>query len=148
MQPVPSTSVVIVVHSPIALPELDERVRVVIVESGGTGIVRCDVSACREIDEVTLDVLARLQLVARRLGTSVQLDNAGARLLDLLALVGLSDVLPAPDTPYTRTAGSQTGYGSMRIGSLNSGNRSLSTKKSRDAIRPSETCRTWIAHAS
>jgi ABC-type transporter Mla MlaB component len=97
VQPVPSTSVVIVVHSPIALPELGERVRVVIVESGETGIVRCDVSACRDIDEVTLDVLARLQLVARRLGTSVQLDNAGARLLDLLALVGLSDVLPAPE---------------------------------------------------
>ena len=95
MQPVPSTSVVIVVHSPIALPELGERVRVVIVDRGDTGVVRCDVSACRDLDEVTLDVLARLQLVARRLGTSVQLHNAGARLLDLLALVGLSDVLPA-----------------------------------------------------
>ncbi len=95
MQPVPSTSVVIVVHSPIALPELDERVRVVVVDSGHAGIVRCDVSACTEIDELTLDVLARLQLVARRLGTSVQLHNARTRLLDLLALVGLSDVLPA-----------------------------------------------------
>jgi ABC-type transporter Mla MlaB component len=89
--------VVIVVHSPIALPELGERVRVVIVERGERGIVRCDLSACREIDEVTLDILARLQLVARRLGTSVLLHNAGARLLDLLALVGLSDVLPAPE---------------------------------------------------
>jgi ABC-type transporter Mla MlaB component len=98
VQPVPSTSVVIVVHSPIALPELGERVRVVIVDRGDTGVVRCDVSACRELDEVTLDVLARLQLVARRLGTSVQLDNAGARLLDLIALVGLSDVLPASDS--------------------------------------------------
>jgi ABC-type transporter Mla MlaB component len=97
VQPVPSTSVVIVVHTPIALPELGERVRVVIVESGDTGIVRCDVSACHEIDEVTLDVLARLQLVARRLGASVQLLNAGAPLLDLLALVGLSDVLPAAE---------------------------------------------------
>jgi ABC-type transporter Mla MlaB component len=97
VQPVPSTSVVIVVHSPIALPELGDRVRVVIVERGETGIVRCDLSACRDIDEVTLDVLARLQLAARRLGTSVQLHNAGARLLDLLALVGLSDVLPAPE---------------------------------------------------
>ena len=58
-------------------------------------IIRCDVSACTEIDEMTLDVLARLQLVAHRLGTSVQLDNAGTHLLDLLALVGLSDVLPA-----------------------------------------------------
>ncbi len=98
MQPVPSTSVVFVVHSPIALPELGERVRVVIVGSGDAAIVRCDVGACDDIDEVTLDVLARLQLVARRLGTSVQLHNAGARLLDLLALVGLSDVLPASET--------------------------------------------------
>ena len=94
----PATSVVIVVHSPIALPELGERVRVVVVDRADTGVVRCDVSACRELDEVTLDVLARLQLVARRFGTSVQLDNAGARLLDLIALVGLSDVLPGSDS--------------------------------------------------
>jgi ABC-type transporter Mla MlaB component len=99
VQPVPSTSVVIVVHSPIAIPELGERVRVVVVDSGESAFVTCDVSACTDVDESTLDVLARLQLVARRLGTSVQLRNAGARLLDLLALVGLSEVVPATAPP-------------------------------------------------
>ena len=40
-----------------------------------------------------LDALARLQLAARRSARSIRLDNACAELVDLLALVGLSDVL-------------------------------------------------------
>ena len=40
------------------------------------------------------DQLARLQLVARRLGFTVRLLGAEAQLIELLALVGLSDVLP------------------------------------------------------
>ena len=45
-------------------------------------------------DLCTVDDLARLQLAARRAGCSIQLRNAGAALRELIALVGLADVLP------------------------------------------------------
>lgn len=48
-----------------------------------------------EPDPVILDALVRLQLAAQRLGTSICLENSCIELIDLLALVGLSDVLPA-----------------------------------------------------
>jgi hypothetical protein len=38
--------------------------------------------------------LVRLQLTAHRLGASIRLHNPCAELVDLLALLGLSDVLP------------------------------------------------------
>ena len=53
----------------------------------------CDVSQINEPDELALEVLARLQLTARRLGVSIRLHNAGSALVDLLILAGLSDVL-------------------------------------------------------
>jgi len=53
-----------------------------------------DVSALTEPDPAVLDALVRLQLAARRLGSSIRLENACSELVDLLALVGLSDVLP------------------------------------------------------
>jgi hypothetical protein len=58
-------------------------------------IVVVDVSALTEPDPAILDALVRLQLAARRLGSSIRLENACTELVDLLALVGLSDVLPA-----------------------------------------------------
>jgi anti-anti-sigma regulatory factor len=57
-------------------------------------VIVIDVSALVDADHQTLDALARLQLVARRIGTSIRLENACDELVDLLALVGLSDVLP------------------------------------------------------
>jgi anti-anti-sigma regulatory factor len=53
-----------------------------------------DVSALTEPDPAVLDALVRLQLAARRLGSSIRLENACGELVDLLALVGLSEVLP------------------------------------------------------
>jgi anti-anti-sigma regulatory factor len=53
-----------------------------------------DVSALTEPDPAVLDALVRLQLAARRLGSSIRLENACSELVDLLALVGLSDVVP------------------------------------------------------
>ena len=44
-------------------------------------------------DEETLDTLARLQLTARRLGTSIRLYNARPLLADLIEIAGLRDVL-------------------------------------------------------
>ena len=46
------------------------------------------------VSAVTVDVLARLQLAARRSGRSIVLRNASAELLDLVAFMGLADVLP------------------------------------------------------
>jgi len=46
------------------------------------------------VDAVTVDALARLQLAARGYGCRVRLRNASAELLDLVAFMGLEDVLP------------------------------------------------------
>jgi anti-anti-sigma regulatory factor len=56
--------------------------------------IDCDVSTLTDADELALEALVRLQLTARRLGRSVRLCNASTQLVDLLALVGLTDVLP------------------------------------------------------
>jgi hypothetical protein len=44
-------------------------------------------------DALTIDVLARLQLAARRLGRRVQLRNVSDELRKLIAFVGLAEVL-------------------------------------------------------
>jgi anti-anti-sigma regulatory factor len=88
---------VIVLHgriAPTAVPVLCELVHDLIVKSHDPACVTCDVSALIKPDEVALDALVRLQLTARRLGTSLQLRNARGDLVDLLAVAGLSDVLP------------------------------------------------------
>jgi anti-anti-sigma regulatory factor len=55
--------------------------------------VACDVSRIVDPDEATLETLARLQLAARRLGTSIRLYNARPLLADLIEIAGLRDVL-------------------------------------------------------
>src|SRR4029079_211492 len=54
----------------------------------------CDVSGLPAFDPESLAALGRLQLIARRLGTSIELRNACPRLVDFLALAGLSEILP------------------------------------------------------
>jgi ABC-type transporter Mla MlaB component len=78
---------------PADLPGLCERVREVL---GGSDadLVVCDVGALVDPDAVTVDALARLQLTARRLGRRVRLRRACGELQELLALMGLSDVVP------------------------------------------------------
>jgi hypothetical protein len=44
-------------------------------------------------DAGTLDVLARVQLAARRVGLEARLRNASGELLDLIAFAGLAEVL-------------------------------------------------------
>ena len=73
------------------LPGLCDRVCALLERSGG-GIALCDVGGV-EPDAVTVDALARLQLGARRHGCSVQLRNASPELLELVAFMGLTDVL-------------------------------------------------------
>ena len=57
-------------------------------------IVVIDVSALADPDPQILDALVRLQLAAQRRGASIRLENACPVLVDLLALAGLSEVLP------------------------------------------------------
>jgi anti-anti-sigma regulatory factor len=57
-------------------------------------VVVCDVSALAGSDLATVDALAGLALVARRLGCRVRLRHASPELRELLALAGLADVVP------------------------------------------------------
>jgi hypothetical protein len=57
------------------------------------GVVAVDVKAV-SADVRSIGALARLQLLARRHGRELRLRNASAELLDLIAFVGLRDVLP------------------------------------------------------
>jgi ABC-type transporter Mla MlaB component len=80
------------VRGPIArsdLPGLCDRVSGLL-EDGVEA--RCDVAGV-PADAVTVDALARLQLAARRRGCRVRLRNASPELRDLVAFVGLGDVL-------------------------------------------------------
>jgi ABC-type transporter Mla MlaB component len=94
VKPAPST-VAFAIHGPIAradLPGLCRRVCALLEKS------RADVALCNvggvDVDAVTVDALARLQLAAQRHGCRVRLRTASDELLELVAFMGLSDVLP------------------------------------------------------
>jgi ABC-type transporter Mla MlaB component len=74
------------------LPGLCDRVCELLARTGA-GVALCDVSGV-EPDAVTVDALARLQLGARHHGCRVRLRNASPALLQLVAFMGLEDVLP------------------------------------------------------
>ena len=83
------------IWGPIAredMPGLFDRVCALMSESGAE-VARCDVSRV-DVDAVTVDALARLQLAARRHGCQVRLKSASSELLELVAFMGLHDVLP------------------------------------------------------
>jgi ABC-type transporter Mla MlaB component len=73
------------------LPGLCDRICALFARSGG-GVAFCDVSGV-EPDAVTVDALARLQLAARRYGCQVRLGHASDELVELVAFMGLADVL-------------------------------------------------------
>jgi ABC-type transporter Mla MlaB component len=90
------------VRGPIAradLPGLCDRVCRLLAASG-SGVVVCDVSGI-EPDAVTVDALAQLQLAAGRRRCRVLLRNASAELVELVAFMGLADVLPECDERRT-----------------------------------------------
>jgi ABC-type transporter Mla MlaB component len=76
------------------VPGLCERLRELLERSGADHIV-CDVGALSDSDAATVDALARLQLTAGRLGRHVRLRHASSELQELLAFVGLADVVPS-----------------------------------------------------
>jgi hypothetical protein len=72
--------------------DADESGTVVVVLDDGAEItVAC--LAGRPVDLALVDELARLQLAARRAGSSIELRRPSARLRELLDLVGLAGVL-------------------------------------------------------
>jgi ABC-type transporter Mla MlaB component len=90
----PPSTITFAITGPIArsdLTALSERV-CRLLERSGAVVAVCDVTSVR-VDAVTIDALARLQLAARRRGCRIQLLHASAELLDLLAFMGLEDVL-------------------------------------------------------
>jgi ABC-type transporter Mla MlaB component len=92
--PAPET-IAFSVYGPIArsdLPGLCDRV-CALLEGSHAGVALCDVRGV-EPDAVTIDALARLQLAARRHGCQVRLRHASRELLELVAFMGLRDVLP------------------------------------------------------
>ena len=83
------------IRGPIAeadLPGLCDRV-CALLAGNGADLALCDVTGVRA-DAVAVDALARLQLAARRRGCQVRLRNASDELVDLVAFMGLTDVLP------------------------------------------------------
>jgi ABC-type transporter Mla MlaB component len=82
------------VWGPIArgdLPGLCDRV-CALLRATRPAIALCDVQGV-DPDAVTVDALARLQLGAQRTGCRVLLRNASDELLELVAFMGLEDVL-------------------------------------------------------
>ena len=74
------------------LPALCDRVGALLDESRAD-VALCDVTGV-EADAVTVEALARLQVAARRHGCLVRLRHASEELRELIAFMGLRDVLP------------------------------------------------------
>lgn len=90
----PAGTITFAIYGPIAradLPGLCERVCGMLSQSGAA-IAFCEVGGV-DPDAVTVDALARLQLAARRHGCQVRLTRASEQLRELIAFMGLEDVL-------------------------------------------------------
>jgi ABC-type transporter Mla MlaB component len=89
------SAITFAIRGPIArsdLPGLCNRV-CCLLERSDAAVVLCDVGGVAA-DAVTVDALARLQLAARRHGCQVRLRHASEELRELLAFMGVQDVLP------------------------------------------------------
>ncbi len=74
------------------IPRVCDRVRSVL-ESCDEDVVWCDVGAIDHPDAAVVDMLARVQLLSKRLGRRVRFVEASPELRDLVALMGLASVL-------------------------------------------------------
>ncbi len=91
----PAGSVQFAVRAPLArddLAGLYARVCTLLTRTGPM-IAICDVTGV-PADAVAADALARLQLAAHRHGCQMQLVGLSAELRELIAFIGLSEVLP------------------------------------------------------
>jgi predicted lactoylglutathione lyase/ABC-type transporter Mla MlaB component len=105
------------IEGPIAradLPGLSRRV-CTLLENTRARTAICDVSDV-QVDAVTVDALARLQLAARRHGCRVRLCGASTELLALVGFMGLTDVLPCDDRiPQPQGGASMASNGHRKI---------------------------------
>jgi STAS domain len=70
------------------VPDLCDRARDLMAERLDEAL-ECDVAGVGHPDLRTIEALARVELIARRLGTGMRLRGASVELLDLLAFCGL-----------------------------------------------------------
>jgi hypothetical protein len=87
--------VVVIITPPFSRADicaLCDRVRVLL-ETHDAEVVICDVGDLVAPDASAVDVLARLELLARRCGCSVRLCNARRELTSLLTFTGLDEVV-------------------------------------------------------
>lgn len=82
--------------APGVLPRLVERLRVLL-EVSDAETVLCDLGAIAEPDAALIDLLARLQLEARRSSLRIRFLGASDETKDLLELVGLENVVPCEE---------------------------------------------------
>jgi ABC-type transporter Mla MlaB component len=85
------TPPVLALAGPVAPDEvarLGDEVQALL-ETTGAGVVVCDVGGLRPVQLATLDLLARLQLAARRAGGRIRLRDPAPALRALLDLAGL-----------------------------------------------------------
>jgi ABC-type transporter Mla MlaB component len=89
-----SSTIVLAVVGPLArtdVPVLCERAKELLEESGAELVV-CDVRELGDVDASAIDLIARLQLTARRVGARVCVRHASNSLRDLLAFTGIAEV--------------------------------------------------------
>jgi ABC-type transporter Mla MlaB component len=89
-----SNTLAFAIYGPISradLPGLCRRISALLEASGGD-LALCEVGSV-EPDAVTIDALARLQVTARRHGCRILLRHTSHELRELIAFMGLSDVL-------------------------------------------------------
>ena len=97
--------IVFAIWGPIArsdLPGLCERVCGLLAAADADEAL-CNVSGV-PVDAVTVDALARLQLAASRHGCRVRLRQASSELLELVAFMGLCDVVGDEPEPASLKA--------------------------------------------
>ena len=79
--------------SPDQIGDLCDRARALLAGNDAE-IMICDVDGLTQPDGVAVDALARLQLTVLRLGRRLYVRAATTDLTELIALMGLKDVLP------------------------------------------------------
>jgi ABC-type transporter Mla MlaB component len=85
----------LVLPGPIApqdIPALCRRASALL-ERSDVELVVCDVGALDQSDAVTVEALARVQLTVLRLGRRVRIRHSCGELRELVAFMGLADVL-------------------------------------------------------
>ena len=75
------------------IPGLSERI-CRLLDERKPDVALCEICNVPVPDAVTVEALARLQLAAQRYGCLVKLRNASTALLELVAFMGLRDVIP------------------------------------------------------